>query len=345
MRKLIALLLALCLIPCALAESRPYPDSTVLSVLTLTDAQRRLADFLYGPILRGETHIDLPDKTLYDDVSAAMGCLMQDYPELFHLGRNYSVGYYRNKPEYATWVEPVYRMDAAEAASLREQLLAQARLAADFSPDLDVILDVLCQSVLYGGNEEMRHTAVGPLLQGAATCEGYAQAVALVCRMKGIPCGVIIGNATDNAGRTDRHAWNLLRINGYTLLDLTWNDQNGIGLNTRWYYGLSTRQMAADHLPDAGQNIPHCGEQDNWHAQRGLVIATEAELLSALRMFSREGQINLRFADSALYARAAHDTHALLDDFNRACPQDAFYGAYSIVHSDAQQCVILQRTE
>lgn len=345
MRKLIALLLALCLIPCALAESRPYPDSTVLSVLTLTDAQRRLADFLYGPILRGETHIDLPDKTLYDDVSTAMGCLMQDYPELFHLGRNYSVGYYRNKPEYATWLEPTYRMDAAEAASLREQLLAQARLAADFSPDLDVILDVLCQSVLYGGNEEMRHTAVGPLLQGAATCEGYAQAVALVCRMKGIPCGVIIGNATDNAGRTDRHAWNLLRMNGYTLLDLTWNDQNGIGLNTRWYYGLSTRQMAADHLPDAGQNIPHCGEQDNWHAQRGLVIATEAELLSALRMFSREGQINLRFADSALYARAAHDTHALLDDFNRACPEDAFYGAYSIVHSDAQLCVILQRTE
>ena len=124
MRKLLALLLMLMLLPCALAETLPYPESTVISVLALTDAQRRLADFLYGPILRGETHIDLPDKTLYDDVSAAMGCLMQDYPELFHLGRNYSVGYYRNKPEYATWLEPTYRMDATEAASLREQLLA-----------------------------------------------------------------------------------------------------------------------------------------------------------------------------------------------------------------------------
>lgn len=345
MRKLIALLLALCLTPFALAESLPYPESTVISVLTLTDAQRRLADFLYGPVLRGEAHIDLPDKTRYDDVSTAMNSLMQDYPELFHLGRNYSVGYYRNAPEYATWVEPVYRMGAREAASLREQLLAQARLAADYSPDLDVILDVLCQSVFYGGDEEMRHTAVGPLLQGAATCEGYAQAVTLVCRMKGIPCGVIVGNATDSNGSTDRHAWNIARMNGYTLIDLTWSDQNGLGLNTRWYYGLSSQQMAADHFPDAGQNIPLCGEQDNWHARRGLVINTEAELLSALRIFSREGQINLRFADSALYARAAHDTTSLLDAFNRACPEDAFYGAYSIVHSDAQLCVILQRAE
>jgi hypothetical protein len=344
-RKLLALLLMLMLLPCALAETLPYPESTVISVLALTDAQRRLADFLYGPVLRGETHIALPDKTLYGDVSAAMGCLMQDYPELFHLGRNYSVGYYRDEPEYATWVEPSYRVEASAAAALREQLLRQARLAAGFSPDPDVILDVLCQSVLYGGDEEMRHTAVGPLLQGAATCEGYAQAVTLVCRIKGIPCGVIVGNATDNAGRTDRHAWNLLRMNGYTLLDLTWNDQNNLGLNTRWYYGLSTQQMAADHVPDGNQRIPDCGVQDNWHAQRGLVIASEDELYAALRIFIREGQVNLRFSDRSLYARAAHDTHALLDAFNRACPEDAFYGAYSIVHSDAQLCVILQRAE
>lgn len=346
MRRLIAILLLMTLfMPCARALELPYAADTVLSVLDLTDAQRALADYLYGPVFSGVEHIELPGHTLYADVAPAMGCLMQDYPELFHLGKNYTVGYYTDEPEYATWVEPTYRMSAQEAASLRSQLYAQAYLAADYSPDPDVILDVLCQSVLYGGDTEMRHTAVGPLLQGAATCEGYAQAVTLICRMKGIPCGVINGDAMDSSGNIDRHSWNIARMNGYTLIDVTWNDQNNLGLNTRWYYGLSTRQMGADHFPDAEQTIPLCGEQDNWHTQRGLVITTEAELYAALRVFSREGQINLRFADSTLYARAAHDTTSLLDAFNRVCPEDAFYGAYSIVYSDTQMCVILRRTE
>lgn len=345
MRKIIALLLCLWMFPTALAQELPYPADTVLSVLPLTQAQRSLVDTLYLPILRSESRISLPQGTLYEDVSAAMNALMQDYPELFHLGRSYSIGYYQNTPEYATHVTPSYRMDAAAAAALREALMAQAYLAADSADDPEPILDVLCRSVSYGGDEEMRHTAVGPLLQGAATCEGYAQAATLILRLKGIPCGVIVGSATDSAGQTDRHAWNIARMNGYTLLDLTWNDQNGLGLNTRWYYGLSTAQMARDHAPDTNQVIPFCGEQDNWHAQRGLLITTEEELLSSLRHFSLAGEVNLRFADHALYIRAAQDTNALLDDFNRRFPEDAFYGSYSITHSDAQLCVILQHAE
>ena len=345
MRKIIALLLCLWMLPAALAEAPPYPASTVISVIPLTQAQRSLADYLYAPILRCESRIELPRGTLYEDVSAAMNALMQDYPELFHLGRSYSIGYYQNTPEYASYVTPTYRMPAEEAASLRDALMAQAYLAADSAYDPEPILDVLCRSVSYGGDEEMRHTAVGPLLQGAATCEGYAQAVTLLLRLKGIPCGVIVGDAMDSSGNVDRHAWNIAHMNGYTLLDLTWNDQNHLGLNTRWYYGLSTTQMGRDHFPDADQIIPACGEQDNWHALRGLVIGSESELYTALRTFSREGQINLRFTDSALYARTAHDTNALLDDFNLACPEDAFYGAYTFVFSDAQLCVILQRTE
>lgn len=346
MRKLIALLLLFTLVmPCAGALTLPYGEDTVLSVLDLTPAQRALADYLYEPVFNGVERIELPKGTLYDDVSLAMGCLMQDYPELFHLGKNYSVGYYTDEPEYATWVEPTYRMNAREAASLRSQLYAQAYLAADYSPDLDVIFDVLCQAVSYGGDTEMRHTAVGALLQGQATCEGYAQAVTLICRMKGVPCGVIVGDAMDSSGNVDRHSWNIARMNGYTLIDLTWNDQNGLGVNTRWYYGLSARQMGVDHFPDAGQTIPLCGEQDNWHRLRGLVVTTQDQLDAAFRLLTETGSVNVRIPDGALYSRVAHDTHACLDDFNRRNPDSAFYGAYSIITSDAQQCVILQRAE
>ena len=347
MRKMIALWAAVFLLfalPAA-GEELPYDPDTLLSVLPLTQSQQDLADFLYGPVFRGESPIALPPGTRYADVAPALNALTQDHPELFHLGTEYRISYYTSAPEIATQVELTYRVSPEEAASLRAQLYIRAGLMVAENPDPLALHDALCAAVTYGGDGELRHTAVGALLQGEATCEGYAQALTLLCRMAGVPCGVIVGDATDDAGATQRHAWNIADIGGFTLIDPTWNDQSHLGVNTHWYYGLSTVQMAADHTPDGEQAVPLCGDQANWHTRQGLVIATEEQLDAALRVFSREGEINLRFTDGALYIRAAHDAYALLDDFSRRCPEDAFYGGYSLMYSDAQMCVILQRTE
>lgn len=348
MRKLLALLALLaCLIPTAHAAELPLPydASTVLSVVDLTPAQRALADALYTPIFNGQERIELPKGTRYDDVSAAMSCLMQDYPELFHLGRDYTVGYYRDKPEIATWVQPQYRMSAGEAANARAVLYAQAYLLADASPDPLALHDHLCSLVTYGGDEELRHTAVGALLTGQATCEGYAQALTLLYRMAGIPCGVVVGEAADSSGQAQRHSWNIADIGGFTLIDATWNDQNALGLNTHWYYGLSTGQMGADHFPDAGQSIPECGGQASWHRANGSVAATQSEVDAAIRRLVDGEMVNLRIPDAALYAALAHETHAWLEGYNLRHPEAGFYGAYSVVTSDAQMCVIIQRAE
>ncbi|MBR6668313.1 MAG: transglutaminase domain-containing protein [Clostridia bacterium] len=342
MPKLIALLLALLLLPAAHAEGLPYAASTVLSVLPLTPAQSALADYLYQPIMAGETYITLPKGTLYDDANAAMQALMQDYPELFHLAPSYSLGYYRNEPDYAAWVEPSYHMDASAAQSLRTQLYDRARHIARTAADPHDALDMLCQTVVYGGTEPMCHSAVGALLQGQATCEGYAQATTLVLRMMGVPCGMITGDARDSSGTTERHAWNIACFRGYTLIDLTWNDQDHLGLNTRWYSGLSTAQMAADHFPDAAQRIPVCGVQDNWHVLNSCVVSTRAEADAALRRLAAGESLNLRITDAALYRSLAHDTSAFLDGYNLRCPDAPFYGAYTVVYSDAQMCIILQ---
>lgn len=342
MRRLL-LLLILCLLPLsARAVTLPYAPDTVLSVLELTDSQHALAESLYTPVFNMAERIELPKGTAYDDVSAAMACLMQDYPELFHLGKDYTIGYYRDTPQFAAWVEPTYRMSAGEAADARAVLYAQAYLIADASAGAEALHDTLCSLVAYGGDTDMRHTAVGALFQGQATCEGYAQALTLLYRMKGIPCGVVTGTATDASGVSERHSWCIADIGGYTLIDPTWNDQDGLGLNTHWYYGLSTGQMAADHTPDAGQAIPDCGSQANWHAARGYVISTQAEADEAIRRLVQGETVNLRITDAALYHALAEDTFSWLDGYNRRCPEDAFYGAYSVTKCDTQGCVILQ---
>lgn len=348
MRRILAMLIVLVLLVpqvCAAELQLPYQMRTVITVAGLTPKQRTLAEFLYMPIFNGEESITLPENTLYTDLSAAMSGLMQDYPELFHLGRNYSVGYYQHQPEIAAWVEPQYRMTQEEAADIRAELYAQAYLLAHASPDAADLHDRLCSMVTYGGDTEMRHTAVGALLQGMATCEGYAQALTLLYRMAGIPCGIVVGDAVNSDGHVERHSWNIANLGGATLIDATWNDQEHLGLNTHWYFGLSAQQMAADHFPDAGQVIPRCGDQANWHRATGQTITSQAEADAAIRRLVDGEALNLRITDAALYAALAQDTYNYLGGYNERNPEHAFYGAYSIINSDAQMCVILQRAE
>lgn len=235
------LILAL-LLSAAQAESLalPYGADTVLSAVELSAEQRDLADFLYAPVFRHEERIVLPRGTAYADVSAAMNCLTQDYPELFHLSVKYTVGYYRDTPDEAAWIEPAYRMTADEAASLRAALYREAYLIAAEHPTLLSLHDALCARTVYGGSDEMRHTAVGAILMGEAQCEGYAQAMTLISRMAGIPCGVVTGMADTSDGRTEPHAWNIALLDGETVcIDVTWDDQDALGIIGHWYFGVT----------------------------------------------------------------------------------------------------------
>lgn len=345
MRKfLLCLTLMLCLSLPASAMTLPYSAETVLTVQDLTPAQSALVNDLYTPIFNMEETIALPRGTRYADAEAAMTALTRDYPELFHLGRNYSLSYYAHAPEYATAIIPQYRMTAEEAAKKRAELYVAAYLAVAENPDPLTLHDHVCAAVTYGGDTEMAHTAVSALLEGQATCEGYAQAITLLYRMAGIPCGIVTGTAVDSQGRADRHAWNIADIDGYCLIDATWNDQEHLGLNTHWYYGLSTGYMANDHTPDPELRVPLCSGESNWHDRHGYIISSADEADEAIRRLVAGETINLRM-NGMMYTALTDDFPTWLEHYNERNPDAPFYGSYSMTVSDAQQCIILQRAE
>ena len=344
-RGLIFLLLALCLLSSASAMTLPYPAETVISVQGLTAEQSALAAYLYAPIFNMEETISLPPGTRYDDAEAAMTSLTRDYPELFHLGRSYTLSYYAISPEYATAVTPQYRMTAEEAADTRIKLYVAAYMAVSEYPDALALHDHVCDIVTYGGDTEMAHTAVGALLEGRATCEGYAQAITLLYRMADIPCGVVTGEATDSHGDTARHAWNIADIDGYCLIDATWNDQELLGLNTHWYYGLSTGYMAADHTPDPELRVPICSGEANWHDRNGYIVSWAEQADKAIRRLVAGETVNLRAGDRTMYTALTDDLPTWLEHYNQRNPDAPFYGAYSMTVSDTQLCVILRRAE
>lgn len=351
MRRFLSLLLTLLLLPALSARAElplVYPEATVVSVMRLTEKQRALAAYLYGPVLYGSEKIDLPSGTRYDDVGPAMQCLMLDYPEMFHLGRSYTISYWQNEPDEAIAVTPTYRMDAETAARLREQLYAEALRMIRADATAVGLHDALLSRVTYGGSNELRHTAVGALLYGTATCEGYAQALTLLYRLAGIPCGIVTGTGVESStGREESHSWNIADLAGWTLIDATWNDQEGAGVNTRWYFGLSSRQMAADHTPDPTMDVPACHDYASWHRSTGRYAASQEDVFRALQLLVDTGEpVNLRITDAALYQRIAADPGAMLDAYNEWCPRGSeFYGRYSYLTCDAQRCVIIMRTQ
>lgn len=326
--------------------SLPYAAYTVVSVRNLTTAQQALGKYLYPHIMNSETQIALPEGTRYDDAAEVMNALMQDYPELFHLGSKYTLTYERRNPDIAIHVKPQYRMDAAQTQAVRQQLYTAAqRMIADCAT-AEALHDALLDVCTYSNDGDMDHTAVGALLLGRGNCEGYAQALTMLYRMAGIPCGIVIGDAVDGAGVTQRHAWNIADLAGYTLIDAAWNDQDGAGVNTHWYYGLSSEQMGRDHTPDRDQDVPGCSDRVNWHRLRGWQVGTLQEAYAAVQsMVRRDGAMNVRFTDGALYARVAGDLYGFLGAYNEAAPQDAFYGGYSGMSNDAQLCLMLWRVE
>lgn len=331
----------------AKAEMRlPYGADTVISVRALTREQQKLAEYLYQPLMACAEKIDLPEDARYDDVSAAMTSLMQDYPELFHLDKQFQIGYLVNRPDRAIYVTPRYRMSRQEADAMRTALYQQVRTVLGMGTGAEWLHDVLLLNVTYGGSTDLRHTAVGALLHGQATCEGYAQALTLLYRMAGIPCGMVVGDARESSGATARHAWNIADDGGMMLIDATWNDQDKAGVITQWYYGLSTEQMGRDHAPDRDQQLPRCGDQANWHRVRGCLADDRQDVYGLIRQLALYGTpVNVRVTDRALFQALAADTaYDFIGDYNDQCARgEEFYGSYSVLVNDTQQCVMIFR--
>ena len=102
--------------------------------------------------------------------------------------------------------------------------------------------------------------------------------------------------------------------------------------------------MAADHTPDAGQDIPLCDAHANWHDRHGGYVSDLESADAAIRRLVAGETINLR-ADGTMYAALTDDLSTWLAHYNERNPDAAFYGGYTLVKCDAQQCIILRRAE
>jgi transglutaminase-like putative cysteine protease len=101
------------------------------------------------------------------------------------------------------------------------------------------------------------HTAniYGCIVNKRAICEGYARAFKYYMDKLDIPCVLVSGDAVDEKGNTERHAWNYVYINNnWYAIDTTWDDPIIIGNGTitdriKYKYFLKgSETMKKDHI-------------------------------------------------------------------------------------------------
>lgn len=94
------------------------------------------------------------------------------------------------------------------------------------------------------------HSAVGALIDGAAVCEGYAEAFDLLCYLSDIPCLQITGTAYSSAqAGSGYHSWNKVQLGGaWYNIDVTWDDPTSSIPVLRYdYFLISDARLAQDH--------------------------------------------------------------------------------------------------
>ena len=212
------------------------------------------------------------------------------------------------------------------------------------------LYDALCDRVFYDaeggkGNAVEKDCAVGALLYGLADCDGYADAMVLLCGLAGIPCRYMHGDSRKPAqpGSPDgNHMWNLVCIDGTWLMcDATWGDQEE---HAYLYFNLGTEDAAesyewcADTLftPVAGtadftrhlmadqRPVTVAGMEDVYRAARAATSAGERRLTLFCpdqRLWQTDWDLFVTMLSHGGFGtKSFHDTGRLFEVTNQSIP-------------------------
>lgn len=126
----------------------------------------------------------------------------------------------------------------------------------------------------------------GSLVLGVAVCEGYSEAMKLLCDLSSIECLFISGKSKSGSDWID-HAWNIVKVDGkYYHVDVTNDDpvsQDGKDVLAYYYFNLPDSEMALGNTWE-GANYPACtNNESNYYVQNDMVVANRQEFEQRLQ--------------------------------------------------------------
>lgn len=173
---------------------------------------------------------------------------------------------------------PTERVQAQELKKSCEKILKKIDAEASDYKKEKKIHDYLVRNVAYGypeGREQKDSTgylAYGALVEGKAVCNGYAQAMKLLCDLTGVECQMIAGQADG-----ENHAWNLVRLGEkWYHADVTWDDPEPDEKDRMLYsyFNLHDEEMALTHQWNAAEYVAAEGRKYQYYRKMICTVKT-----------------------------------------------------------------------
>ncbi len=222
---------------------------------SLDDTEKIAYELIVSQITTMPKKIQIP--SLDDEgLSDVFEALLYDNPTYFFLSDNCrtetnSFGNCYFIPEYEM---NLYRYDTgmAELEKIRDFVQEKtANLSDEYEKELfihDYIVNK-CKYVDKTGGEYS--SAYGCLVNGEASCEGYAKAVKYLLDAEGIENYLAVGTTKgETPSEAVGHAWNIAKINGkYYHLDATWDntDDEKDGFISYSYFNVTDSDISLTH--------------------------------------------------------------------------------------------------
>ena len=167
-----------------------------------------------------------------DTVSKVFKMVLYDNPRIFYTSTQ---GYLVGHVGYNTYLKPKYFFPLNAVLELQnwlderiEEICSPIRfLDDDFAKEI-FVYNYLIENVTYSTSAVAQpinaYTVAGTLLENNSVCAGVALSFKLLMDYLEIPCIVATGVATNSVGHTEKHAWNIVYIEGaYYQADITWD--------------------------------------------------------------------------------------------------------------------------
>lgn len=253
-------------LPAPTVSFTPGPSITLANQITVTSGDNLLAQFAQQIDARNSMvtiYTPLYEEQDYSDLLLSSDSINR-FPDVDTLSATYypGQGYLTVEIQYRDAARVMaYLEGKSSTLSNQDQALYQeakrvhdSLVTAGMSEyqRVKAFHDYLCRTVTYREYGSNSHTAYGALVNHAAVCQGYTQAMDLLCYLSGIDCEHIFG-----ASRGQAHSWVRVKVDGqWYNVDTTWDDQDsGIRYD---YFLVSDYTLSADHTWKTYPNWPTC---------------------------------------------------------------------------------------
>lgn len=256
---------------------------------------------LYREILRALSEMDESAELSTTDTSlidTTFACVVNDHPELFYVDGYQYTEYGFGSTVTSVAFQGTYTKAPEEVRALRLQIgqrlascLAGAPADGDEYDTVKYLYEYLINNTEYDKSAGDNQNICSVFLNGRSVCQGYAEAFQYMLQNMGIQAFVVTGFTNG-----ERHAWNLVRVNGdYYYIDPTWGDASytleGDPADSASappinfdYFLVTTDELTRTHSIERAVELPECtAVKDNYFVREGLYFDSyDADRLKAI---------------------------------------------------------------